>query len=121
MFRSYGGLLDMGAGTVAGSRSPRQKSMLDLEFAQLSDRGRVRDHNEDYLGCVAPETPERVRSHGWLFALADGVGGQAHGEVASQTAVESVLAGFRATAGGELHAGLLSRLVQIANAAVFEA
>ena len=27
-----------------------RNSMLDLEFAQLSDPGRLRDHNEDYLG-----------------------------------------------------------------------
>ena len=33
--------------------------MLDVEFAQLSDHGRVRDHNEDYLGYVSPATPER--------------------------------------------------------------
>ncbi|MGA2197608.1 MAG: bifunctional protein-serine/threonine kinase/phosphatase, partial [Bryobacteraceae bacterium] len=68
--------------------------MLDLEFAQASDRGRVRESNEDYLGCVLPEVPEQ-RAHGWLFALADGVGGQARGEVASRTAVETLLAGFR--------------------------
>ena len=49
--------------------------MLDIEFVERSDDGRVRDHNEDYLGYVAPATPAQVRSHGWLFALADGVGG----------------------------------------------
>src|SRR4051812_43247313 len=96
-------------------------NMLDLEFAQLSDTGRVREHNEDYLGYVAPATPDLARSHGWLFVLADGVGGQAKGEVASRTAVESVLSGFREASGGELHSALLSRLVRAANASVFEA
>src|ERR1035441_8881690 len=67
--------------------------MLDLEFAQASDCGRVRDHNEDYLGYVLPEVPEQEQTHGWLFALADGVGGQQSGEVASRTAVETLLAG----------------------------
>ncbi len=47
---------------------PPQISM-DVEFAQLSDLGRVRQGNEDYLGHAAPATPERVRSHGWLFVL----------------------------------------------------
>jgi PPM family protein phosphatase len=74
---------------------PLQFPMLELEFAQLSDTGRVREGNEDYLGHVAPATPEAARSLGWLFVLADGVGGHDKGEVASRTAVEFVLAGFR--------------------------
>ena len=61
--------------------------MLDLEFTALSDPGRVRDHNEDCLGHFAPPDNEWVRAHGWLFALADGVGGQDHGEVASRVAI----------------------------------
>ena len=78
---------------AAGSRP--QISMLDIEFAQLSDPGRVRDHNEDYLGHVAAGNARRRRaSHGWLFVLADGVGGHERGEVASRAAVETMLAGF---------------------------
>ncbi|MHB8652496.1 MAG: PP2C family protein-serine/threonine phosphatase [Terriglobia bacterium] len=94
--------------------------MLDIEFAQLSDPGKVRKENEDYLGYVLPEAPEQVRSHGWLFALADGVGGHERGEVASRAAVETVLAGFRQAAAGESHNALLPRLVQAANTHVFE-
>jgi len=94
--------------------------MLDLEFAQLSDPGKAREQNEDYLGCVVPASPAQVRSHGWLFALADGVGGQEHGEVASRAAVECLLAGFRAAMAGEPHSALLTRLVQAANAHVHE-
>jgi serine/threonine protein phosphatase PrpC len=95
--------------------------MLELDFAQLSDPGRLRGHNEDFLGYVLPETPEQMRSHGWLFALADGVGGQDLGEVASRTAVESVLAGFRGGRAAEPHLPLLARLVQAANTKVYEA
>jgi len=104
----------------AGASRPLYGSMLDVEFAQLSDTGRVRDHNEDYLGYAQPATPEQSRSHGWLFALADGVGGHDRGEVASRAAIESVLAGFRAAAGGELLSTLLPRLVQAANARVLD-
>lgn len=94
--------------------------MLDVEFAQLTDCGTVRKHNEDYLGYVVPETPEQARQYGWLFALADGVGGQQQGEVASRAAVESILAGFRETAAGESSLDLLPRLVQGANTRVHE-
>lgn len=98
-----------------------QYPMLDVEFAQLSDPGRVRDHNEDYLGYVLPATPGEMRSRGCLFVLADGVGGHDKGEVASRTAVESMLAGFHAAPPGESHSPLLSRLVQTANTRVMEA
>lgn len=95
--------------------------MLEVEFAQISDLGLVRQGNEDYLGHVIPETPEQAQSHGWLFALADGVGGHLQGEVASQAAVESMLEGFRAASRGEPLGKLLQRLVQTANARVFDA
>ena len=94
--------------------------MLDLEFSELSDTGRVRTRNEDYLGHVVPGSPAHARSHGWLFALADGVGGQRQGEVASRAAVQEVLAGFRRAKEMALHKDLLSQLVQAANARVCE-
>jgi serine/threonine protein phosphatase PrpC len=94
--------------------------MLDIDFAQVSDPGRSRGHNEDYVGYVAAETDARVRSHGWLFALADGVGGHERGEVASKEAVDTILAGFRRARASEAHAGLLTRLVQAANIRVYE-
>ena len=94
--------------------------MLEVEFAQLSDPGRVRTRNEDYLGYVRPSSPEQVRSHGWLFALADGVGGQRQGEVASRAAIEEVLGGFRRARAMESHSSLLTHLVQSANARICE-
>jgi PPM family protein phosphatase len=94
--------------------------MLDVEFTQLSDPGRTREHNEDYLGYVLPYTPEQLRSHGCVFVLADGVGGQQKGEVASELAVETVLAGFSSAKSGEAHKALLSRLIQSANIKVYE-
>jgi serine/threonine protein phosphatase PrpC len=94
--------------------------MLNLEFAQLSDPGKSRGHNEDFLGYAEPETPEQARSHGWLFALADGVGGHDDGEVASRAAVEHLLSGFRAGRANEAPGTLLARLAQAANVHVYD-
>lgn len=111
----------MAAGTAAGMRSSTQNnSLLDIEYAQLSDPGRVRENNEDYLGYASPANAEEARARGWLFALADGVGGQDRGEVASRTAVAKLIDGFREAAAHEPHVGLLNRLVQAANSQVYE-
>ena len=50
--------------------------MLDLDYFALTDVGVVRDHNEDFIGHSVPATPEESRTHGWLFVVADGVGGR---------------------------------------------
>ena len=94
--------------------------MLDLEFAELSDPGAVRKDNEDCLGHVLPETPAQVQSQGWIFALADGVGGHEDGQQASELAVETVLDGFRKIPKGVMHVSLLPKLVQEANVAVYD-
>lgn len=94
--------------------------MLDVEFAELSDPGKVREHNEDYVGHAAPVKPEEARTQGWFFALADGVGGQDRGEVASRAAVETVLSSFRGAPSEEPAGGLLQRLVQTANLRIYE-
>lgn len=94
--------------------------MLDVEFAELSDCGLSRGHNEDSLGHVVPSSPAQIEAHGWLFAIADGVGGQENGEVASRLAIDTMLAGFRKIPKGVMHVSLLPRLVQEANAAVYD-
>ena len=55
--------------------------MPDIDFFQLTDVGCVREHNEDAIGYWPHED-------GLLFAVADGLGGQAAGEVASALALE---------------------------------
>ncbi|HUO35867.1 MAG TPA: Stp1/IreP family PP2C-type Ser/Thr phosphatase [Candidatus Acidoferrum sp.] len=59
-----------------------------MEFAAITDTGRVRGNNEDCFG-VAEEIE--------LFVLSDGMGGYASGEVASKIAVNSVLDHVRAS------------------------
>ena len=100
--------------------SPAQGSTLEIDFAEVSDVGRVRDHNEDFLGHEAPDSAARARSHGWFFTVADGVGGHDFGEVASREAVERVLAGFRDAPSGAPLQPLLVRIIQKANARIYE-
>jgi PPM family protein phosphatase len=95
--------------------------MLDLEFAELSDTGPSRDNNEDHCGHFVPATPEAAQSRGWCFAIADGVGGQAGGEVASRVAIETLLSRLPSVSSTESLTLALPRLIQVANQRIFEA
>jgi protein phosphatase len=72
------------------------------------------------MGAFIPSSRQQARSHGYLFAVADGVGGMDLGEVASATAISTVIEEFGKAQSGTLLPGLLPRLIQYANAAVHD-
>ncbi|MDE3187771.1 MAG: serine/threonine-protein phosphatase [Acidobacteriota bacterium] len=94
--------------------------MLDVVFGQASDPGKVRTNNEDAMGAFIPNSRHQVRSHGYLFAVADGVGGMDLGEVASSTAISVLTEEFAKAQPGAMLISLLPRLIQFANAAVHD-
>ncbi len=79
--------------------------MTTLRAAAVTDVGRVRTNNQDWV--LATDS---------LFAVADGMGGHAGGEIASRTAIESLQQAFETdrTSGG------LAEAVRRANLAVWE-
>jgi serine/threonine protein phosphatase PrpC len=64
--------------------------LLRLDVAQLTDVGRKREHNEDNMAYVIPKDPQVMAHKGALFIVADGMGGHAAGEVASEIAVDTI-------------------------------
>ena len=72
------------------------------------------------MGSFIPSSRQQATSHGYLFAVADGVGGLDLGEVASATAISVLKEGFAKAQAGTMLAGLLPRLIQHANAAVHD-
>lgn len=94
--------------------------MLDVEFGQATNAGRIRTNNEDATGWLVPRSRLESRARGWLFALADGVGGADLGEVASAKAIEVICRGFQEAPENTSLLSLLPRLIQHANAAVHD-
>jgi len=94
--------------------------MLDVQFGQASDFGKVRTNNEDAMGSFVPSSRRQGRSHGYLFAVADGVGGMDLGEVASATAIKTITEAFAKAPSGSMLSTLMPRLVQQANSAVHD-
>lgn len=61
-----------------------------------TDQGRIRDHNEDFIASHEPAGLGEERQNGWLYIVADGVGGAQAGEIASQFATERTVHHFLA-------------------------
>ena len=62
-----------------------------VNASMRTDKGQVRDHNEDFVACYEPAGADEIARNGWLYILADGVGGGDAGEVASRYATERTL------------------------------
>ncbi len=94
--------------------------MLDVQLGQASDFGKVRTNNEDSCGSFVPASRQQARSLGFLFVVADGVGGLDLGEIASATAVHVLTDGFAKAEPGFLLTRLMPRLIERANRAVHD-
>ena len=66
-----------------------------LSCVSKSDVGPVRKNNEDFLGFWQPSDPAERLRRGSIMIMADGVGGQGSGEVASRLAVETAIELFQ--------------------------
>ncbi len=64
--------------------------MTEIQSSSLSDRGQ-RQNNEDFAAFYEPTDPAELEQRGCLYIIADGVGGAAKGERASQFAAQKVL------------------------------
>jgi len=73
---------------------PSMSSNRLVEASLRTHQGRVRDHNEDFITSREPTNNEDERQNGWLYIVADGVGGADAGEVASQYAAERTVEHF---------------------------
>jgi serine/threonine protein phosphatase PrpC len=92
---------------------------LRLDVAQLTDVGRKREHNEDNMAYVIPKDPQVMATKGSLFIVADGMGGHAAGEVASEIAVDTVSTAYYQDDSDEVPVSLI-RAIRRANTAIHQ-
>jgi len=90
-----------------------------IQAAGVTDRGLVRAHNEDYLGLLPAAFHALAAERGYLFAVADGMGGAEKGEVASELAVTTLFDAFYHHPPDLRPEEALERSFQLANAVVY--
>lgn len=62
-----------------------------LSFGARTDLGRIRENNEDKFEFFVPEDAETLARKGALYAVADGMGGHAAGQIASEIALKTLV------------------------------
>lgn len=113
--------------TIAAMRPPApgpgtQESdevYLGLRVVKLTDVGKVRTHNEDYVDHHVPEDPLQREKRGVICLVADGMGGHQAGEVASREAVQFVIGQYYGDATHDIGTSLV-RAFRAANRLVHE-
>jgi len=91
-----------------------------LTYAEVSHTG-LRARNEDFVLFWQPDGEQERDARGAIALLADGVGGQGDGELASRLAVTTAVDGFRNAEAEMTSNQLLWRLFNEANLAVYDA
>ncbi len=90
---------------------------LRLTMGAKTDLGRVRENNEDKFDFLEPEDPGILAARGRFYAVADGMGGHAAGQIASELALKTVIKKYYANASDDLETALVAA-VKYANALV---
>src|SRR5262249_6806159 len=72
-----------------------ENDLMKVKCHQLTSIGTVRDHNEDFFLFWEPGDFDSRKRLGSVALLADGVGGEGNGDIASHLAVETALAVFK--------------------------
>ena len=103
---------------VGNGTSPNRE--YHLWVGARTDTGRVRANNQDAIGTWQ-DLPQTIpfSESGYLFAVADGVGGNEQGEVASALAIETLLHTYYGGDTSDIPVAL-KRAVRLANEAVYE-
>ncbi len=106
---------------AASSETIRTADGLVITAYGLTDIGCKRSVNQDTLGNRIGQFSAEREQRGLLYVVADGMGGHAHGEVASAIAIDTIFAHYYAAERAEGIPRTLDSAMRAANSAVYEA
>jgi len=86
-----------------------------IKAAMQTDQGRVREHNEDFIMRQEPVSYEDEVANGWLYIVADGVGGADAGEFASEFASTQTILHYAENSEMDHFGQRLVKSMQLAN------
>lgn len=114
--------LDTGELAEAWARKKglKPKYLLDLCVGARTDLGRMRENNEDKFDFFEPEELELLAVKGCLYAVADGMGGHASGQIASELALKNLVKNYYADPDEDVAESLTAAMIS-ANSYIFEA
>jgi len=91
-----------------------------IKMAARTDLGCVRENNEDKFDFFEPEDPDILANKGLFYAVADGMGGHAAGQIASEMALKRVIKVYYEDSSPDV-VGSLTRAVFDANKLIYDA
>jgi serine/threonine protein phosphatase PrpC len=98
----------------------KPQMLLDVHIGAQTDLGRVRENNEDKYAFHEPEELDVLAVKGLLYAVADGMGGHASGQIASEMALKTLLHTYFCDPSEDVPESLMSAL-RMANSYIFDA
>jgi PPM family protein phosphatase len=95
------------------------KAQAVVKIGARTDLGRVRENNEDKFDFFEPEDEDALTARGAFYAVADGMGGHAAGQIASEMALKTIINSYYADNLGDVN-DALTRSVQQANSLIYD-
>lgn len=92
---------------------------LKIPFFKLTDVGVKRSHNQDNCAAQPASDEKNMNGAGHIFIVADGMGGHAVGEKASEIAVRNIPLIYQKHVGSEGAATAIRRAFEETNASIF--
>jgi serine/threonine protein phosphatase PrpC len=88
-----------------------------VRFGAKTDLGRVRENNEDKFDFYEPEDPTLLATRGCFYAVADGMGGAAAGQIASELALKTTISNYYDSPTDDIPTALLEAIT-VANSTI---